>query len=502
MARGEGLARLSGGWFQAIALSIGFALLLAGTVRAADSSGTEFWLAFEPNGAAGAVLSVQILGASGTTGSVDIAGLGSSTPFTIPADGLATVGLPAGAMLSTSDGVEDLGVHVTASKAVVVYGLDIHSESADSYLALPVPALGLAYYTVSYTPDVSFSSQFAVVATADGTHVTVTPAAAIGAHMAGVDFAVALDAGQVYQAQSSGDLTGTKLVADLPIAVLSGNPWADVPVGVGFADHLAEQLLPIASWGMDAFVIPSALRTAAERLRLQVSAPSQVVTMSPGGDVALQPGAFAENTFSTPVRLQSQQPFSVAQFATGGSDDNDTGDPFLLMPLAVERFARCYLVATADDGTIFPDNFANIVVPASGVGEVELDDAPISAGSFTAIGTTGFSYVQLAVDPGRHRLTAPLAFGASVYGFGTDVSYASPAGGSSPPFADGLQECPEPSSLGLAIAAAAAMAALAARSQETRALGYFMNRTMKASRIRSGRKRTRRAWIFASVPTR
>jgi len=461
MAKGEGLARVLGAWMSG--LGIGLALVLASSSVAADSSGTEFWLAFEPNGATDAVLSVQILGASGTTGSVDVPGLGFTSPFAIPTGGLATVVLPAGAMLSASDGVEDLGVHVTASKAVVVYGLDVHADSADSDLALPVPALGLTYYTVSYTPDVPFSSQFAVVATADATHVTVTPTAAIAAHVPGVDFGVSLGAGRVYQAQSSGDLTGTKVVADSPIAVFSGNPWADVPIGVGFADHLVEELLPVASWGTDVFVIPSALRTAAERLRIQVSTPSQLVTMSPGGGVMLDPGGSVENSFGTPVRLQSNQPFSVAHFATGGFDDNGTGDPFLLVPLAVERFARCYLVATADDGTIFPDNFANLVVPAAAVGQIGLDGTPISAGSFVAIGTTGFSYLQLAVAPGRHRLTGPLAFGASIYGFGNYVSYASPAGGSSPPYPDGLQECPEPASLVLAIGVAAALASLRTR---------------------------------------
>ena len=176
-------------------------------------------------------------------------------------------------------------------------------------------------------------------------------------------------------------------------------------------------------------------------------------------------GSSFESSFIAPVRFQSDKPVAVSQFATGGSSGDGTGDPFFYVALAVERFAHCYLVATADDGTIFPDNFVNLVVPSGAVDQDSLDGTEIPAGSFTAIGATGFFYQQLAVAPGRHRLAGPLAFGASIYGFGSYVSYASPAGGASPPFADGLEECnlPEPSSCGLTITAVAAMAALANR---------------------------------------
>jgi hypothetical protein len=449
-----------------VALCAALVLCLASPARADGSSGTEFRLAFETNGAAG-VLSLQILGESGTTGSVDISGLGFSSPFSIPTGGLTTVVLPAAAMLSTSDGVEALGVHVTANKTVVVYGLDTADGSADSYLALPVPALGLVYYTVSYTPDVAFTSQFAVAATADGTHVTVTPTATIGSHLPGVDFVIALDAGQVYQGQSSGDLTGTKIVADLPIAVFSGNPWAEVPIGTGYADHLAEQLLPTASWGTDVFLIPSALQSSPERFRIQASLANTLLTISPAGSVivpvSLDAGSSYESSFGAPVRFQSNNPISVSHFAIGGSSDGGIGDPFLLVALAAERFAHCYLVATADDGTIFPDNFVNVVVPSAAVDQIELDGTPVPAGNFSAIGTTGYFYEQLAIAPGPHRLAGALAFGASIYGVGSYVSYASPAGGANPPFVDGFTACPEPTSLGLGLAAGVALVSLAAR---------------------------------------
>ncbi len=417
-------------------------LLSASPLIAADAAGTKFWLAFEENFVPG-MLSLLILGESGTTGMVAVAGLGFSSPFTIPASGLSTVALPAGSAVTASDGVENLGVHVLVSRPVVVYGLSLQAESSDSFLALPEPALGTAYYTVSYTPDPGlgvFESQFAVIGTADGTQVTVTPTATIGPHPAGGTYQIMIDTGQVYQAQSSGDLTGTSIVADHPVAVLSGNPATNVPSGSSAADHLAEQLLPTAQWGTDLFVVPSALRTAPERSRIQAALAGTTLTYSSDPACAnLNAGQFCEAVFGPAVRIQSNQPISVAHFANGGNLDDGTGDPFLFVELAAGRFAHGYWVATADDGTIFPSNFVNLVVPSAAVGLVTLDGGRIPSGSYTTIGTTGFSFCRPAVAPGAHRLSGPRAFGAAVYGFGSYVSYASPAGGSSLPFADGFE---------------------------------------------------------------
>lgn len=437
-------------------------------VARADSAGTEFWLAFESNGADGAAVSVQILGASGTTGTVAIPGLAFSAPFSIPVAGLTTVSLPAGAIVATSDGVEDRGVHVTANRAVVVYGLDIQESSADTFLALPLPALGVAYDAITYTPTEFSSSQLAVVATADGTQLSVTPTAAIGARPSGATYEITLDAGEVYQAASSGDLSGTKLAADYPIAVFSGNPWAFVPVGASFADHLVEQLAPTAAWGTDVFAIPSASRLPPERLRIQASEPSTLVTISTGGDVTLGPGQVVENPFSVATRFQAVAPISISQFAVGGSNDGGAGDPFLLIPLPVERFERCFLVATADGGTLFPNNFVNLVVSSTGAAGIALDGVPLAPESFGMIGATGYAYRQLAITPGAHVLTGTEAFGASVYGFGSYVSYGTAAGGASPPYPSGLEACPEPTSLATGAVAVAALATVASRRRRSR----------------------------------
>ena len=81
--------------------------------------GTDFWLAFL-GGDLQREVSLFITGATDTTGTVAIPGLGFSTPFTVTAGAVTTVMLPSDVDLEeSSDTVEDKGIHVTAQEAVV-----------------------------------------------------------------------------------------------------------------------------------------------------------------------------------------------------------------------------------------------------------------------------------------------------------------------------------------------------------------------------------------------
>jgi len=424
---------------QRLAFAIVLAIGSSASLAATEATGTEFWLAVPENGIAGDI-SIQVLGSEGTTGTVEIGGLTFSEPFSIGAAEYVIVSLPPGAMLTASDGVESLGIHVTTDRPVVVYVLDIDMFSADTYLALPVPSLGTDYAAITYTADATFEAQIAVVATEDATQVDIVPTTAIGAHTAGVEYSVMLDAGEVYQGQSAGDLTGTTIVADHPVAVLSGSNYAQVPYGTSYADHLVEQLLPVPDWGTEAVIVPSAFRLADEIYRVLAGPAGATISLSTGGGLMLGAGGFAEGSFSAPIRFQADHPISVARFHTGGAIQNGSGDPALLVGLDVARFARGYDVATAENGTIFGSDYLSVVVPSTVAAYVRVDGVRINTGYCSAFAGTSYSSCQLPITNDRHRITAPQPFGVSIYGLGPDVAYASPAGGASLPFVDGFEQ--------------------------------------------------------------
>ena len=101
-----------------------------------DSRGMEFWIDFDANNIGPPELTLFIASEFDTTGTVEIPGIGFSTPFTISAGGLASVPLPPEAQIALG-GREPKGIHVVATSDVSVYGLNRILYTTDAYLGLP-----------------------------------------------------------------------------------------------------------------------------------------------------------------------------------------------------------------------------------------------------------------------------------------------------------------------------------------------------------------------------
>ena len=66
----------------------------------------------------------------------------------------------------------------------------------------------------------------------------------------------------------------------------------------------------------------------------------------------------------------------------------------------------------------------NLTVRSNGVGTILLDDVAVPAGCFQSIGNSGYAGAQLPINSGAHHLSAPVPFGACVYGWASYESYA------------------------------------------------------------------------------
>ena len=137
----------------------------------------EFWLAFNRNYSGwDAELTLFVTAPVDTEGTVEVPGLGFSTPFEVDAGEVTSVGVPKEAHLPNT-GFEDqqvpLAVHVLADDDVAVYGLNYIPFTTDAFLALPVQSLGTDYRTLSYPSN--FVHEVSVVPTSNDTEVTITP---------------------------------------------------------------------------------------------------------------------------------------------------------------------------------------------------------------------------------------------------------------------------------------------------------------------------------------
>jgi hypothetical protein len=120
--------------------------------QTAGNLSTDFWLTFPQGDLENPPRNETLLISSttATSGTVQIPGLAYSTPFTVSAGGMATLGLPFACMPKGSEITEFLGIHVTSLSPVAVVGFSNEGDSSEAYLALPTATLGRSYITLSY----------------------------------------------------------------------------------------------------------------------------------------------------------------------------------------------------------------------------------------------------------------------------------------------------------------------------------------------------------------
>jgi len=414
----------------ALAAAVGLALSSAGSALAAlDSKGTEFWLMFNSNYSNDPTLSLFITGDTATTGTVAIPGLTFSQNFSVTPGTVTTVLLPQNAIVTTADGTEDSGIHVTANSEVTVYGLNRIQFTTDAFLGLPTDILGTHYLILSY-PFVfnGYGSEFGVVATEDNTTISIIPSVTAGSRTGGVPYNITLNQGEAYQLihPGTGDLTGSDITSDKPVAVFSGGRCVNIPPGYGACDHIVEQLPPTSTWGQSFVTMPLATRLSGDTFRVLASTDNTSVSINGVLVATLNKGQFHEQIITGPATITASEPVLVAQYSNGSDWDGVTSDPFMMLIPPFEQFLGNYTVTTPASG--FSANFINVVAPDAAVGNINLDGAPIPAASFTPIGTSGFSGAQVPVDLGSHNLVGTLPFGAFVYGFDSYDSYGYPGG--------------------------------------------------------------------------
>ncbi len=415
----------------------------AGECKTNELLGTDFVTLFEQNYTGTPALTLFLSGPEATEGVVSIASSGFSEPFTITPGVVSMVTLPSGSQVDGSDVIrEDVAVRVTAGAQITVHGLNRIQFTTDAFAAVPIEALGRTHRVMAWTGGGNGPSQFAIAAIpgADGslstpTNVTITPSADAGSRLAGVPYTITLTPYDAYQLQSTGDLTGSLIESDRPIAVFGGNTCGNVPgPNTGFCDHLVEQIPPVTSWGAEALTVPLATRLFGDTFRIMAAQDGTTVNLDgPSSETfTLGAGEFEERILEGSYRITADAPVLVAQYSNGTDWDGVVSDPFMMLIPSAEQFVNAYTFATPGMG--FDANYANVVALTSdaAANDVVLDGGAVPAGSFTPLAGTPYSAAQLPIAVGSHTLTAPNPLGLYVYGYASFDSYGYPGGFSAP----------------------------------------------------------------------
>jgi len=325
--------------------------------------------------------------------------------------------------------------------------------SNDASLLLPEHALGSEYTAVTGDaillsmsqddPDpVNAGAFVSVVATEDDTDIEVSANTLL---LPGPT-SVTIDRGEVFTVVSdvtganSGNLSGSRITADRPVAVFSGNVATAVPASTQncCADHIEHQMPPHEAWGTAyaAAPPPSPIADADDAALYRITGAFNDTELRycpskpEGAPDTLQPGetvVFTTDEAFT-VEADPDKPFALTQFLLSfqALSSDQPGDPAMIVMPSLGQLQRRYLFAVPAGYT---ENYVTIITRGSPV--VSLDGDAIPEEDFQEIGVARgrmHHRVSVPVGTGAHLIEADVPVGITVIGLDDAVSYGFPGG--------------------------------------------------------------------------
>jgi hypothetical protein len=380
------------------------------------------------------------------------------------------------------------GFRIRSTAPIVVYQFNTFTNdfSNDASLLLPASGLGTVHRVIGYPTanpiapipisSVPDRSSVAILGTQEGTTVKIRPGTTTASDMQGIPLAgpgdeitVFLNTWEVVNIASTGipgDMTGTVVESDKPVAVFSTGERAIAPSGAppGFptppggesnsccTDHIEEQVFPATSLGSKFVVTHSPTRSNGgwqepDVIRFMAVAEPATVTTSlppPNNSFTLQPGQMFEAWAQEDFIAESTTPVMVAQILVRQSYTQAfIGDTSLTYFPAVDQYRDRYVFLTPPTWT---QNYFVLSTPYQFGG-----DGP-SSGNFTLDGgglpgdcveqvigeldNLEYWSITCPINEGAHLIESDGPFGLTVYGYGPAGSYAYTGGADVKPIYD------------------------------------------------------------------
>jgi len=367
---------------------------------------------------------------------------------------------------------------ITTDYPVVAYQFNpiVQSFSNGASLLIPTSGLDESYMVLGWPTTNPISIGPAIAGIPDHSFVTIVgvddaPVHVVvkvgGPTLAGGGIPAAGDGGMIEADVSAfdvlnlestgipGDLSGTQIMADGPIAVFSGGERGIVPYDVmppppeGWEDdlccteHFEQQLFPRSALGK-AFVTTrsptrsqSSTNPEADVWRVMATEPGTEVTTSlapPYDHFSLGLGEWAEFWSRTDFVLSANEPVMVAQYLVSQEYVESPvivgGDPeFIIYPPAEQyRSEYIFLVPPTFDKdycVIATPSNATITLDGQTLGELDTRCTRHPAGTLAGI---EYDALRCELSDGVHHVTSSLPVGVTVYGYYNVGSYGYPAG--------------------------------------------------------------------------
>ena len=344
-------------------------------------------------------------------------------------------------------------------------GLHIHTENDDdsisvlivnqqssqffvygSYIAIPYRQYDVPeyqYFAASTGTISGTSSLILLVGNVDNTTITITPTQRIElpADVQSEDSSmVNVTAGelrtftlhrlQTITILSSEDLTGSGIVSDKPLTVVSGHECGNVPFNLNFCEHLTVQVPPSVAWGREHLVSPYQGRNGQHYRIIAAENETVVINSCDTGSDTLElskSGNWVELiiTGATYCQISGDKPIAIFQLATGTGTNGGIGDPKIAMIPSTDRYLSRISFLKLDN-TQFTISYINIISLRETT--VLIDDVAQSVTWNEIQDTEGNSVgyassLEISVN-GNHVVTAFDDFYLLAYGWGSTTGYS------------------------------------------------------------------------------
>ncbi|XP_071088860.1 uncharacterized protein [Haliotis cracherodii] len=273
------------------------------------------------------------------------------------------------------------------------------------------------------------SCEIAVVSSVDQTNVTVYLQISNNKKVAfsGNDFYdgdtinITLNRYQAVQLQSTGDLSGSRVIASEPVGVFIGTDLTRIG-SRGVGDFLGEQLLPSHVMGMDYFLMPFPDRTVGDVIKIVAEFANTKITFQEEDYIIAHAGGTLKLILPSysPSALMSNKRIVVAQVSQSylSSEQNDT-DPSMIIIPPKEQWLQKYVFASPQLSSEFNPVKMAIVAESTCKNDVILDTT-FPTLTWSDVGDVAVTYVTLTNT--AHTLRVNTSCG-SVWGYLYGTSY-------------------------------------------------------------------------------
>ena len=346
------------------------------------------------------------------------------------------------------------GIHVYSDGHISLIVVNHRSYSFDMYSAYPYqlfPIFQYHYYAVSLeTRSYSYFSEFLLVGNVDNTTITITPTAdvvvPIDIHsgsslteivLAGAMKKIKMNRFQTFLVHAAlGDLSGTSIVSNQPLTVVSGHDAANIPNAVCCADHVSTQIQPTVIWGKKFILTPYKDKTAGQYFKLIASENSTSVMHNCHSGVSTihLPLAGDVDTINTSYitycYLESDKPLLVTQMMPSRNADY-TGDPSISIIFPIEQYNReiSFIVPHFSDIT---QHYVNIIATQQDTMLIDSSNLSLSWNNISDLNgeIVGYAAQVTVTSLGAHVITSAsnVTFSVLVYGYGYSTGYTYIAG--------------------------------------------------------------------------